>query len=147
MTVAMKKCIIVRLVAFGFALLAPALAHAALTVAPITWNVIGLDSNKPTSGPKYFPVGARVCSDVATTNVTATFAWDSANREHQPAPRLAQHDRHSVDGGRHLPDAYFEVEVTQVAAAFDTTRRYHISRPTAPATCRRRRRASSTSST
>ena len=35
-----------------------------LTVTPITWNVIGLDSNGPQSGPQHFPVGARVCPRV-----------------------------------------------------------------------------------
>ncbi len=43
----------------GLALLAISTAYAAsstLTVTPITWNVIGLDSNSPTSGPYHFPV-------------------------------------------------------------------------------------------
>src|SRR5438309_9624764 len=45
-----------------FGLFVPVFAHATLTVTPITWNVVGLDSNNPLSGPKDFPVGARVCS-------------------------------------------------------------------------------------
>ena len=126
MTVAMKKCIITRLGALGFALLAPALAHAALTIAPITWNVIGLDSNNPATGPKYFPVGARVCSDIATTNVTATWAWDSAN----PNINLRAGSLGSIVipsiAAASCRDAYFEVEVNPVVAAFDTVRRYHI---------------------
>ena len=28
-----------------------------LTVTPLTWNIIGLDSNSPATGPKDFPVG------------------------------------------------------------------------------------------
>ena len=60
-------------------LLGPASAHAALSITPITWDIIGLDSNSPATGPKNFPVGARVCSDVATTNVTVNYVWDSAN--------------------------------------------------------------------
>ena len=39
-----------------------------LTVTPVTWNIIGLDSNKPTTGPKFFPVGARVCTSVGTSD-------------------------------------------------------------------------------
>lgn len=35
----------------------PAHAAAALTVTPITWDVIGLDSNKVSTGPNVFPVG------------------------------------------------------------------------------------------
>ena len=37
-------------------------ASGSLTIAPITWNVIGLDSNLVTVGPEHFPIGARVCS-------------------------------------------------------------------------------------
>ena len=33
---------------------------AVLTVTPLTWNVIGLDSNSPAAGPQHFPIGARV---------------------------------------------------------------------------------------
>jgi hypothetical protein len=56
-------------------------AAVALTVSPITWDVVGLDSNKVTDGPATYPVGARVCDagSTAATNVTATFAWDSSN--------------------------------------------------------------------
>src|SRR5258705_1157225 len=56
-------------------------AAAALTISPITWNVIGLDSNNVSVGPNNFPVGVRVCNtgDVTATNVTATFVWDSAD--------------------------------------------------------------------
>ena len=63
------------------ALLLPLSAHAAttLTATPLTWNIAGLDSNSPTSGPRFFPVGARVCSSVATAGVTVNFVWDSAN--------------------------------------------------------------------
>jgi uncharacterized repeat protein (TIGR01451 family) len=104
----------------------PAVAHAALTVTPITWNIIGLDSNSPAAGPQHFPVGARVCSDVATTNVDVDFVFDSANANVNLRPgSLSTLSFASIAGGACV-DAYFEVEVTQVAAAYDTTRRYHI---------------------
>jgi len=107
-------------------LLVPLAAHAALTVTPLTWNIVGLDSNSPTSGPKNFPVGARVCSSIATTNVSANFVFDSANPNINLRPgSLATLNFSSVGAGACL-DAYFEVEVNQVAAAYDTTRRYHI---------------------
>lgn len=45
-------------------------AHAEPTVTPITWDIVGLDHNRPLSGePELFAVGAKVCSDVATTGV------------------------------------------------------------------------------
>src|SRR5512147_1602281 len=56
-------------------------AAAVLTASPLTWNVIGLDSNNVNVGPNNFPVGARVCNtgDAAAVNVSASFVWDSAN--------------------------------------------------------------------
>ena len=107
-------------------LFVPIFAHAALTVTPITWNVVGLDSNSPTSGPKDFPVGARVCSNVATTNVAVNWIWDSANANVNLRPGSLSAITLPAIGAGVCADAYFEVEVNQVAAAYDTTRRYHI---------------------
>ncbi|MCA1610500.1 MAG: hypothetical protein LC780_06495, partial [Acidobacteria bacterium] len=110
----------------AFALLAASPAMAALSVGPISWNVIGLDSNSPASGPDHFPVGARVCSDVATTGVAVVWSWDSANPNINLRPgSLSTITIPSIAAGA-CADAYFEVEVTKVPAAFDTTRRYHI---------------------
>jgi uncharacterized repeat protein (TIGR01451 family) len=57
---------------------APAIAAPSLTITPIGWNVVGLDSNKVTVGPDQYLEGARVCNvgDTAATNVTATFVKD-----------------------------------------------------------------------
>ncbi|PLY00498.1 MAG: hypothetical protein C0622_08595 [Desulfuromonas sp.] len=100
--------------------------HAAVTsVTPITWNIIGLDSNSPAFGPNRFPVGARVCSDSAGS-VLATFNWDSSNSYiglSSSSPSSVTLDFSAAD----CLDAYFEVEVDRTAAAFDTTRQYHIS--------------------
>ena len=62
-----------------FAMAAPVQAAAGLSITPITWNVVGLDSNNVNSGPNIFPVGVRVCNtgDSAVTNVTSAFTWDS----------------------------------------------------------------------
>src|SRR5436853_6249649 len=58
-------------------------AHAApvLTSTPLTWNVIGLDSNAPATGPDLFPVGTRICNtgDATATAVSTQMAWDSVN--------------------------------------------------------------------
>ena len=117
-----------RLAVFALSLsvLAPAVAQAALTVTPLTWNVIGLDSNSPGSGPRYFPVGARVCSSTGTSNVDVGLAWDSANSfVNLRAGSQGSVTIPAIAAGT-CKDAYFEVEVAQVAAAFDTVRRYHI---------------------
>jgi uncharacterized repeat protein (TIGR01451 family) len=101
-------------------------AHAALTIQPITWNIVGLDSNSPATGPNRFPVGARVCSNVATTNVSVQYLWDSANAfVALRAGSLSTITLPSISAGG-CADAYFEAEVQQTAAAFDTTRRYHV---------------------
>jgi LPXTG-site transpeptidase (sortase) family protein len=112
---------------------APTPAYAAgLDVQPLTWNIIGLDSNKPATGPNHFPVGARVCnnSGVPISDVTATLKWDSANPYISFRPgtsdtviRFASPD--SLAGGA-CADFYFEVEVDKDIRAYDTTRRYHI---------------------
>jgi len=118
--------ILAAVAVIGFALLAASPATATLTVGPITWNVIGLDSNSPAAGPNHFPVGARVCSDVATSAVAVVWSWDSANANINLRPgSLSTITIPSIGAGA-CADAYFEVEVTQVPAAYDTTRRYHI---------------------
>lgn len=59
----------------------PFAAQAALTVTPITWDVVGLDSNRPlTAGPELFPVGARICTDADATNVIGSLVWDDSVR-------------------------------------------------------------------
>jgi hypothetical protein len=110
----------------------PARAAAVLSITPITWNVIGLDSNNVYVGPNHFPIGARVCNtgDTAATNVTATMSWDSSNSyiDFRPGTdntlTLATLSNVSPDN---CTDFYFEVEVARNAAAYDTTRNYHIS--------------------
>lgn len=112
----------------------PAAAAPVLTVSPITWNVIGLDSNNVNVGPNVFPIGARVCNTGTdpATNITSSFVWDST-----PSPNfiaLRPGSLSSFTGADALPnlaagachDFYYEVEITRDPAAYDTSRRYHI---------------------
>lgn len=106
-------------------------AAAELELTPITWNVVGLDSNNVNVGPNNFPVGVRVCNtgDAPATNVEADFVWDSTNglinlRPGSLDPILIPSLSHLAPNNCY--DFYFEVEVTRNAAAYDTTRRYHI---------------------
>lgn len=99
-----------------------------LTVTPITWNVVGLDSNNVNVGPNIFPVGIRVCNigDSPATNVTTTFVWDSANGNiNLSSGSLNPILLGSLVNG-YCADAYFDVTITRTRAAFDTARRYHI---------------------
>ncbi|MCU0303566.1 MAG: hypothetical protein MUC56_05875 [Thermoanaerobaculales bacterium] len=112
-------------------------ASAQITVTPITWDVVGLDSNRPlTSGPELFPVGAEVCSAVATTNVTVGFVWPDGNGNGwdfgpgDPFINLRPSSLTSlafpVIGAGECVDAYFELQLTRSAAAFGQSREYVI---------------------
>lgn len=102
---------------------------AALTVTPITWDVVGLDSNRPlTEGPELFPVAARVCSDVATADpIEVDFVWDNADTawiNNRPGSLTSLVFDPLPAGG--CVDAYFELQVTRGAGAFEQSRPYRI---------------------
>ncbi|MEX1310106.1 MAG: hypothetical protein AB1Z65_06790, partial [Candidatus Sulfomarinibacteraceae bacterium] len=123
---------------FGIAgLLVAGDASAQLSVTPITWDVVGLDSNRPlTSGPELFPVGAEVCSAVDTTNVTVDFVWPDGNGNGwdfgpgDPYINLRPGSLTSLNfaaiGAGECVDAYFELKLTRSAAAFGQSREYVI---------------------
>ena len=131
---------LIPLLVSGFVLWSSAAAQAVtLTVTPITWNTIGLDSNSPTSGPYRFPVAVRVCNTGGSaTTVTVTYVWDDGLGVFWGDPgadayinlRTGSNDQLTLSfGGNGCQDAYFEAEVNQVAAAYNpsaATRRYHI---------------------
>jgi uncharacterized repeat protein (TIGR01451 family) len=101
-------------------------AYAGLTITPTTWNVIGLDSNNPATGPDTYQIGARVCNTggAAVSNVVATFIWDSTNiyvnlSGNNPIAWS------SLAAGACI-DFYFPVTITRTSLAYDTARRYHI---------------------
>jgi len=111
-----------------------ALGSPVLGVSPITWNVVGLDSNNVNVGPNNFPVGARVCNtgtDPATT-VSASFVWDDGADPYSGHPyiNLRTGSLSSISMPSLAPgscaDFYFEVSITRNASAYDKTRRYHI---------------------
>lgn len=103
-------------------------AAPALTITPITWGVIGLDSNNVTVGPNLYPVGARVCNTgtTAATNVASTFMWDSANalvdlRAGSPSSLSL-----ATLAANACADFYYEIEITRDSAAYNTKRGFHI---------------------
>lgn len=107
-----------------------ALSAGALTVTPITWNIVGLDSNSPATGPNRFPVGVRVCNEGATElgNVTAVFAWNSVNQYINLRPGSLESIHLGAIAAGSCADAYFEAEVDRTAgsAPVRTSRRYQI---------------------
>ena len=56
-----------------------ATAAAGLTITPIEWNVVGLDSNNPADGPHSFSNGVSVCNTGSTDvpDLVTTWVWDS----------------------------------------------------------------------
>jgi hypothetical protein len=111
----------------GLTVAAP--AAAVYTVTPETWNIIGLDSNTPASGPNHFPVGARVCGGTPGASDTATLTWDTGGTDSGTYIYLRAGSANPVSftfGAGGCADAYFEIEVNQTTLAYDQTRRYHI---------------------
>src|SRR5258708_34277065 len=95
----------------------PVQAAASLTVTPLTWNIIGLDSNDVTTGPNHFPVGARVCNtgDATATNVTSAFNWTTADPfiNFRPGTNTAYTASGLNLGPSQCTDFYYEVDVTR----------------------------------
>jgi uncharacterized repeat protein (TIGR01451 family) len=107
-----------------------ALAQANLTNEPVTWNVIGLDSNNVNVGPNHFPIGAKVCNTSATTatNVKSSFVWDTTDP--YIATRPGTNASYTADGINLAQNVctyfYYEVEVTRNASAYGHAAQYHI---------------------
>ena len=121
---------LVSFLIFVTAFLIPAQNAEALSVKPATWNVIGLDSNSPASGPNHFPVGAKVCGGIQGQTVTANFHWDTGGNDNGTYIYLRPGTSSSVNisfGPDGCADAFFEVEISKTSAAFGKTRRYYIS--------------------
>lgn len=115
-----------------------------LSIAPITWNVIGLDSNRPlTDGPDTFPVGARVCNTGGTsvTNLAGTLnlgagstiisitgassiAYGTLTSGTATAQSPSQYAITSP--AANCADLYFNVVITRTATSFDKTRTFTI---------------------
>jgi hypothetical protein len=115
------------LVALGtLALPASAQAAPSFTQRMTSWNVIGIDSNKPeTEGPDTFQVGMRFCNTGGTaTGVQTTFAWTSANANLAlVSPATQQFGTLAPNG---CINASYDVRVTRVKAAQNTARRFTI---------------------
>jgi hypothetical protein len=129
--IALLVLLILVLVASIFQPQSTASAAAVLTITPLTWNIIGLDSNNVNVGPSNFPVGARVCNTgvAIATNVLSSFVWDSSDPYINSRPGSLTTLSVPSLAPTACTDFYFEVTVTRNAAAYNPashTRRYHI---------------------
>jgi LPXTG-site transpeptidase (sortase) family protein len=102
----------------------PIQAAPALTITPITWNVIGLDDSDVTKGPNHFLIGARVCNGGdAATNLTVRFIWNGNN----DYIRVIGPDTYSQPSlGKTCADFYYNIEITRDTAAWLTARDYYM---------------------
>lgn len=101
----------------------------ALTITPNSWNITGLDSNSPATGPNHFPVGAKICGGTPGANQVVNFHWDTGGTDNGTYIYLRPGSANPVTitfGADGCADAFFEVEVAKNALAFDKTRRYYI---------------------
>ncbi|PSR18743.1 hypothetical protein C8255_05840 [filamentous cyanobacterium CCP3] len=123
---------------------APAYAATSLSIEPLTWDFVGLDSNRVTDGPNQYLTGARVCNIgaepaqnlkvrfvregatnpfITVVNSLNSDTWQSPSL---PAgPRPANH--HAVAAKpANCFDAYYVVTVSRTASAYDTVQRFRI---------------------
>ncbi len=116
--------------AIGLSLLASPV-QADFIIEPITWDVVGLDHNRPeTSGPQYFPVGVRVRNTGASsvTNVEVSMDWATGSDATYIKNRDGSLTTLSFDEipvGQYV-DAYFEIQLTRTSDAFTKSREYTI---------------------
>lgn len=116
-------------------------AAPVLTVTPITWDVLGLDSNKVMDGPDTYPVGARVCNvgDTMATNVQVTFVREGTVNPYLTLQGANMLTRNSLAAGstthalgntgptpENCADFYFNITITRDANAYHTVQPYHI---------------------
>ena len=107
----------------------PGRAAASLQIssAPLTWNVVGLDSANVNTGPNQYPSGIRVCNtgDTAANNVVAAFNWDSANPNINLSSPISQ-TLSTLPGFSTCTDFYFYIRITRTPSVYNTARRFHI---------------------
>jgi LPXTG-site transpeptidase (sortase) family protein len=140
--------LLVVIMVLGFLSPAQQTVSAATTmrVEPVTWNVIGLDSNNTSAGPNIFPVGVRVCNLTGTTitGVTPTFFWGTGLVPDNTNAAFIYLRSGSYGNGTVFPafdlqpsgsagsckDVYYEVEINRLQVggvfAYNKTRKYTI---------------------
>ena len=132
--------IVIFMLLFSLAMPDPVLAAGEMSVTPITWNVVGLDSNLPASGPYIFPVGMRVCNETGSTitNIQPSFSWGTDSTSNANASNIFLRPGSYGTSGNPFPviislaggactDVYFEVQILQNGSSYDKARKYVIS--------------------
>jgi uncharacterized repeat protein (TIGR01451 family) len=100
----------------------PARAATTIAIEPITWDFVGLDSNKPeTQGPNTYVVGARVCNTGGedALNVKVKFVKDGVDNGYAYI-RLQAGDTYTFD---RIPKDNGSTSIAAGAYVFDTRNR------------------------
>ena len=110
---------------------APARAAAGpLTISPLGWNVVGLDSNNTSQGPNQFPIGAKVCNtgDDPVDDLDVTWDWTSSDAYINFSDSTAASKTVSLASlpGSACKQFYFTIEITRDSAAYDNVRNFTI---------------------
>lgn len=123
------------------AITTPAWGAPVLTITPITWDIIGLDSNNVNVGPNMFPIGVRVCNTGTSpaTNVTTSFFTDGVINPYITMLGFTNLTVPSIPNGpvplsqytinytpANCSDFYFEAVIARNSLAYNTTQGYHI---------------------
>ncbi len=129
-----QRLIFAIVIFVGLSVVGTAVATPVLTVTPASWDMVGLDSNRPVStGPNVFPVGVRICNTSAVSpavNVQTAYTWDTTNT------LINLEGGSTISVGDLAPSTcvtpYYNVVITRGATntgrnpAFNTFRRYRI---------------------
>lgn len=110
---------------------AASLTSTSMSLTPISWNIIGLDSNSVTSGPNIFPVGVKLCNvSGASITPTFTFAWTTGGASAGGATAINYLGSATLNRGSLAASActyaFWSVQVTRARASYDQTRKYSI---------------------
>ncbi|MCE2726141.1 MAG: hypothetical protein LW698_05095, partial [Planctomycetaceae bacterium] len=113
---------------------------AQLTTTPLTWEVLGIDSNKPViSGPNQFLIGARITNTgtEAVSGVTASMnlgntvklnalnQWATQTTTFITPAGPTTSTAYNLAPGQSV-DVYFGVQIARDTKAYNTARRYNI---------------------
>jgi LPXTG-site transpeptidase (sortase) family protein len=102
----------------------PIQAAPALTITPITWNVIGLDNTDVNKGPNRFLIGAKVCNTGDTaTNLSVRFIWNSNN---DYVSIIGPDTFNQPSLGQACANFFFNIEISRNTSAYFTKRNYYI---------------------
>lgn len=106
---------------------APAQAAATITVTRTTWDVVGLDSNRPVkSMPHLFPVGAKVCNTGDASSNSLVTNWVSITTSTRITPPSSLQKSIGVLAPGACKQVFYTIDVEQSSQSFGQSVQYRI---------------------